>query len=55
MKNLTLTIILTLVFATSGFAQDADNLGEDFDLEALPAILEKVNDLEELEKAINEE
>jgi len=55
MTKITLTIILTLIFTISGFVQDADNLGEDFDLEALPGILEKVNNLEELEKAINEE
>jgi len=55
MKLVNLSIIALLFFVTPLFGQESDNLGEDFDLEALPGVLEKVSDFEELEKAINEE
>ena len=55
MKFVNLSVIALLFFVTPLFGQESDNLGEDFDLEALPGVLEKVNDFEALEKAINEE
>ena len=49
--------LLVFIFILSGllYGQDSDLKGEDFDLEALPGVLEKVSDFEALEKAINEE
>lgn len=55
MKIVNLSIIAILLFAIPTLGQETDKLGEDFDLEALPGILEKVSNFEELEKAINEE
>ena len=53
MKYLSLSFIFSIIFIAFSVAQDSDK-GQDFDLEALPSILEKVNDLEELENALNE-
>lgn len=50
-----LPLFFSIFFAVVGFTQNTENLGEDFDLEALPSVLEKVSDFEALEKAINEE
>ncbi len=55
MKLVNLSIIALLFFVTPLFGQESDNLGEDFDLEALPGVLENVSTFEDLEKAINEE
>jgi hypothetical protein len=54
MKLVNLSIIALLFFVTPLFGQESDNLGEDFDLEALPGILEKVSSFEELERSIND-
>jgi len=54
MKLLNLSIIALLLFVTPLFGQESDKLGEDFDLEALPGIMEQVSTLEDLEKSINE-
>jgi len=54
MKFVTFSIIALLLFVTPLIGQEADNLGQDFDLEALPGIMEQVSTLEELEKSINE-
>jgi hypothetical protein len=49
-----LLIIIAIVFSTNSlWGQDSGKLGEDFDLEALAGVIEKVNSFEELEKAIN--
>ena len=50
----TLVIIFTCLIWYPLFGQESDMLGEDFDLEALPGILQEVNTFEELEKAIND-
>ena len=55
MKIFNLLLIVFTFFTATAFGQDSKLLGEDFDLEALPGVLEKVNDFEALEKAINEE
>ncbi len=54
MRFFNLSIIVFILLTTPLWGQESDKLGEDFDLEALPGILEKVNDFEELEKAIND-
>ena len=54
MKLFNLSIIALLFFVTPVFGQESDKIGEDFDLEALPGILEKVSSFEELEKSIND-
>jgi hypothetical protein len=54
MKYLSFLTIVTLFFANSIVGQDSGKAGEDFDLEALAGIIEKVSNFEELEKAIND-
>jgi len=54
MNQYTFLFITTILISNALFSQDSDLLGEDFDLEALPAVLEKVYGFEELEKAIND-
>ncbi len=54
MKNRNYLTLILLVFASLSYAQESDLMGEDFDLEALPGIIETVNNFEELEKAIND-
>ena len=54
MKKLTL-FLLAFTLSTALLAQDSGLPGEDFDLEALPGIIETVSTFEDLEKAINNE
>ncbi len=55
MKKLNILFVAFVFISISIFGQDSDLPGQDFDLEALPGVLEKVSDFEALEKAINEE
>ncbi len=55
MKKRNLLLILIAFFTLTVIGQDSGLPGEDFDLEALPGVLEKVSTFEDLEKAINEE
>ena len=55
MNKLNLLFVAFVFITISIFGQDSDLPGQDFDLEALPSVLEKVSDFEALEKAINEE
>ncbi len=55
MKTFKFLIIAAVFFATPVYGQNSDLQGEDFDLEALPGLFEKVNTFEDLEKAINQE
>ncbi len=55
MKTVNLLVLVSMFITTSVFGQDSGLAGEDFDLEALPGVLEKVSTFEDLEKAINEE
>ena len=42
MKIFNLLLIVFTFFTVTVFGQDSELLGEDFDLEALPGVLEKV-------------
>lgn len=55
MKTFNLIIIATVFFTVTVLGQDAGLPGEDFDLEALPGIIETVSTFEDLEKALNTE
>ncbi len=55
MNKLNLLFVAFVFITISVFGQDSDLPGQDFDLEALPSVLEKVSDFEALEKALNEE
>lgn len=55
MNILNLLLIATIFFSVSVFGQSSDLQGEDFDLEALPGVLEKISSFEDLEEAINKE
>ena len=55
MKTFTIGLIVSLFVGVSFLiGQESDKLGDGFDLEALPGILQEVNNFEELEKAIND-
>ena len=55
MTRIIIVLIGITIMAASVFSQDSDLPGQDFDLEALPGVLENVSTFEDLEKAINEE
>lgn len=55
MKILGFSFLILLIFSLPLSGQDKGLPGEDFDLEALPGIIETVSTFEELEKAINTE
>ena len=55
MKYLNLLLIATVFYTVSVYGQSSDLQGEDFDLEALPGVLEGISTFEELEEAINKE
>jgi len=55
MKRLHLLVSIIAIISVSVFGQDSDLPGQDFDLEALPGIIETVGTFEDLEKAINSE
>ncbi len=54
MKLFNLLMITMVLFTAPAFGQESDLAGEDFDLEALPGVIENVSTFEELEKAIND-
>ena len=55
MKTLKYFFFLAVILLTIPvIGQESDLQGEDFDLEALVGVIEKVNTFEELEKAIND-
>jgi len=55
MKTFNLLIIAAVFFTATVLGQDSGLPGEDFDLEALPGIIETVSTFEDLEKALNTE
>ena len=55
MKTIVLFIIAAVFYTATVLGQDSGLPGEDFDLEALPGIIETVSTFEDLEKALNTE